>query len=236
MVNDRTPPSRDGARAFAAELAHDSVSFEPISVDDPVPLGRQLLAAAKLKPVEAFGLYAILENGDFEDVRLDEPFDLRAKGTERFIAFSGDRVFRITLNGRDVKWGPEAIPESALRFLSGAGEDEAIFLDVRGGTDRLIKEGEVVDLTASGVESFITAKRPRTYRFFVNGVKYETDQRQLSGLQIKARVANWDPTHDLVLEGHGDEPDRVVADNEMVDLDVEHGPRRFSSVPKANFG
>jgi hypothetical protein len=78
---------------------------------------------------------------------------------------------------------------------------------VRGGTDRLIKPGATVDLTQQGVERFLTAKRPKIYRFFVNGVEYETDQARLSGLQIKARVTNWDSSHDLVLEGHGDEPD-----------------------------
>ncbi len=223
-------------KEHAAELALDGVTFQPINLDDPVPLGRQYLAAAKLKPPEAFSLYAILESGDFEDVRLDEPFDLRAKGVERFVAFTGDRVFRFFANDREVKWGPGAISEEALRLVSGAADDEAIYLEVRGGTDRLIKEGETVDLTQPGVEHFLTAKRPRTYHFFVNGVKYEADQPRLAGLQIKARVADWDPSHDLVLEGHGDDPDRVIADDEVVDLDVSHGPRRFSSVPKANFG
>ncbi len=236
MPREPVSPSHDGHRSCAAELAVDGVDFKPISIEDPLPLGRQMLAAAGLKPVEAFSLYAIVESGDLEDVRLDEPFDLRAKGAERFIAFTGDRVFRVVVGGREVKWGPETIAEDALRFLASATEEQAVYLDVPGGTDRLIKENERVDLTAPGVERFILAERPRTYRFFVNGAKYETDQRRLTGLQIKARVPNWDPTHDLVLEGHDDEPDRIVGDAESIDLEVEHGARRFSSVPKANFG
>jgi Multiubiquitin len=120
--------------------------------------------------------------------------------------------------------------------LSGISHDEAVFLEVRGGTDRLIPEGGSADLGGSGTESFITAPKPKLYVFFVNGVRYESKEHRLTGLQIKARVPNWDPTHDLVLEGHGHDPDRVIADDESVDLDVKHGPRRFSSVPKANFG
>lgn len=220
----------------AAEVSLDGIAFQPISLTDPVPTGRQILAAAGLAPPEAYSLYALDPGGDFEDVRLDETFDLRPKGIERFIAFTGDRVFRLFINDHEVKWGPATITEAALRLLADAKANEAIFLDVRGGTDRLIKEGEAVDLTEAGVERFITAKRPKTYIFFVNGVKYETDQAKLTGLQIKARVPNWDPTHDLALEGHGDDPDRVIADDETVDLDTPHGPRRFSSVPKANFG
>ncbi len=78
--------------------------------------------------------------------------------------------------------------------------------------------------------------KPKTYTFFVNGTKYETNQSSLTGLQIKARVADWDQSHDLVLEGHGNDPDRVIRDDEVVELKKEHGPLRFSSVPKANFG
>ena len=52
----------------------------------------------------------------------------------------------------------------------------------------------------------------------------------------KARVPDWDQSHDLVLEGHGHDPDQVIRDDELVQLDVQGGPRRFSSVPKANFG
>ena len=77
---------------------------------------------------------------------------------------------------------------------------------------------------------------PPRFNFFVNGVKYVTDQPALTGLQIKARVPDWDPSHDLVLEGHGHDPDQVIRDDELVQLDVQGGPRRFSSVPKANFG
>src|SRR6266481_3225326 len=78
--------------------------------------------------------------------------------------------------------------------------------------------------------------KPQTYTFFVGGKKYETDQPVLTGLQIKAKVPDWEPSHDLVLEGHGDDPDRVIRDDEEVSLEKVHGPLRFSSVPKANFG
>jgi len=223
------------SKGHAAELAVDGIVFKPIVLSDPVPLGRQLLSAGKLAPPDAYSLYAILQTGDFEDVRLDETFDLRVKGTERFIAFTGDRIFRFFANNREIKWGLETIDEAALRLFSGASDNEAVFLEVRGGTDRLITQGEAIDLTRDGVERFITAPRPKTYHFFVNGQKYETDQPQLTGLQIKARVSGWNPEHDLMLEGHGDDPDRIIADDEIVDLDVTPA-RRFSSVPKANFG
>lgn len=80
------------------------------------------------------------------------------------------------------------------------------------------------------------AHPPKEFEFFVNGQKYTTEQQTLTGLQIKAKVPNWDPNHDLVLEGHGAGADRPIADGETVDLTKDNGPLRFSSVPKANFG
>lgn len=243
MDNDSPQPRSDGEEArvrrgatYRIAVALDSVDFGNLDLDDPVPLGRQILEARGLRPPEAFSLFNILSDGEFEDVRPDEEVDLRARGAERFIAFATDRTFRATLNGRVIAWGETAIPERALRILSGASGNEAIFLEVRGGTDQLIPEGGSADLGGSGTESFITAPNPKVFEFFVNGVRYETNQRLMTGLQIKARVTNWDATHDLVLEGHGSDPDRVIADDESVDLDAGPGPLRFSSVPKANFG
>lgn len=81
------------------------------------------------------------------------------------------------------------------------------------------------------------AKKPETYKFFVGNQKYETDQPQLTGAQIKAYAPDVPPGTKLSLEGHGNEPDRILADDELVSLDERHGgPRRFTLVPPANFG
>ena len=224
------------AAAYRIKLALDNTMFTPLLVTDPVPLGRQVLAAGGIDAIEDHSLFAIVANGDFEDVRLDEAVDLRERGVERFIAFSTDPLYRFMIDTNQIVWGLASVSEEALRDLANIGGDKAIFLEVRGGTDRLINPGENVDLTHAGVERFITADRQRLYIFFINGVRYQTDQEALTGLQIKARVAEWDANHDLVLEGHGDDPDRIVGDDEVVHLDIEQGHRRFSSVPKATFG
>ncbi len=80
-------------------------------------------------------------------------------------------------------------------------------------------------------------KKNEVHKFFVGTVKYETDQPQLTGAQIKAYVPDVPPGTKLSLEGHGNDPDRIVLDDEFVSLD-EHqgGPRRFTLVPPANFG
>lgn len=148
------------AQAYRISVAIDGVDFRPVTVTDPVPTGRQILAAANLDDRNDLTLCAILASGDFEDVSLDETFDLRGQGAERFIAFRTDRDFKLTLNDRQLIWGQPAITGEALYVLSGADANVAVFLEVRGGTDRLIERDDVVDLTAPGVEHFITAQRP----------------------------------------------------------------------------
>jgi hypothetical protein len=74
------------------------------------------------------------------------------------------------------------------------------------------------------------------YFYFVNNDKYESDLPRLTGAQIKGRIPNLDPTLQLSLEGHGTHPDRIIGDNEIVSLDDDHGPLRFTLVPPANFG
>ena len=73
---------------------------------------------AGLDPLDEFSLFAILPSGDFEDVRLDETFDLRGKGAERFVAFRSDRDFRLTLNDHELRWGKPAISGAALYTLA----------------------------------------------------------------------------------------------------------------------
>ena len=96
------------ARGYRFLLAQGDLNFQSRQVTDPVPLGRQILEAAGLDPRDGYSLFAILPSGDFEDVRLDEPFDLRGRGAERFVAFLTDRDFKLTLNDDELRWGKPA--------------------------------------------------------------------------------------------------------------------------------
>ena len=153
--------SLNTAVAYRIQFAEGDLNFKPVTVPDPIPLGRQILAAGGLKPSPEVSLFAILASGDFEGVRLDEPFDLRAHGAERFIAFVTDHDYKATVNGAQIEWGKRVISGTVLYKLSEAGDDQAVFLSVPGGTDQLIDPEGLVDLDSPGVEHFITAPKPR---------------------------------------------------------------------------
>lgn len=153
--------NRGETRSYRILFALDNLNFRSIELADPVPLGRQILTAAGVDARGDYSLFAILPSGDFEDIRLDEPYDLRRHGVERFVGFHTDRDFKLTLDDHQITWGKPAISGSDLYKLANIGDDEqAVFLEVRGGEDRLITPREMIDLTAPDVERFITAPRP----------------------------------------------------------------------------
>ncbi|MDX3807691.1 multiubiquitin domain-containing protein [Bosea thiooxidans] len=156
---------RDGrplrpAKAYRIQFAQENLDFRVLAVDDPVPLGRQILDAAGIEPEGGYSLFAILASGDFEDVRLDEPFDLRGQGAERFVAFLTDRDFKFEVKNHELRWGKPAISGQILAALAEPGPNEAVYLQVRGGTDQLIEPGMLLDLNAPGIERFFVAARP----------------------------------------------------------------------------
>lgn len=155
--------------SFAVEVGDENLQFKRVRIDDPVPLGRQILEAAGYSDNGDASLFAILRGGDFEDVRLDEKFDLRKRGAERFIAFCSDRDFRFELNGDQLQWGKPVISGTVLRRLAKASDDEVVFLEVKGGQDKLIEPGEMVNLGQPGVERFFSGPMPETsYEITIN--------------------------------------------------------------------
>jgi Multiubiquitin len=125
-------------RAYRIKFALDNLNFRSIEVADPIPLGRQILAAAGLDARGEHSLFAILPSGDFEDIRLDEPFDLRGRGVEQFVAFRTDRDLKLTLDDRQIAWGKPAMRGFDLYQLANVSNEQAVFLEIRGGTDKLI--------------------------------------------------------------------------------------------------
>lgn len=157
------------AHAYRIQYAQDNLNFRALDLTDPAPLGRQILEAAGAKPVDEFSLFAILSNGDFEEIRFDEQFDLYKRGAERFVGFDSDRTYKLTLDERQLEWGKPAIKGAYLYKLGEVPKNRAVFLKVHDGEPRLIERHELIDLTAPGIEHFITGPKPVTdFEIIVN--------------------------------------------------------------------
>lgn len=155
-MNDSLHHACHNGDTYAIEVANETLEWRHVTLADPLPLGRQILHAAGATPVEEFSLFAILPDGDFEDLRLDEGFDLRGRGAERFIYFLSDRNFKFTVDNRQMEWGKPVISGAALRRLANIQPGYDMYLEVRGGQDLKVEERDVIDLGKPGIERFIT--------------------------------------------------------------------------------
>jgi hypothetical protein len=92
---------------------------------------------------------------------------------------------KLTLNDAQLEWGRPVISGAVLYKLAEAGEGMGVFLEVRGGMDRLIDPGELINLDEPGIERFITATRgPVTFEITVNSRLRTLNDRRVSFEQI----------------------------------------------------
>ena len=77
--------------------------------------------------------------------------------------------------------------------------------------------------------------KDKEYIFYVDANRYTTDEKSLTGAQIKA-IAGVTPTYQLFLEEQGDQPDKPISDGDSVHMQKgQHVPHLYA-VPPATFG
>ncbi|MBP0447264.1 multiubiquitin domain-containing protein [Roseomonas sp. SSH11] len=187
-----------GNTTFNIKVADETLNYRPATLTDPMPLGRQILQVTGATPVEEFSLFAILPSGDFEDLRLDEPFDLRGRGAEHFVYFRTDRDFKFTIDNKQLVWGKPIISGAVLRGLANFQPGYDLYLEVRGGQDIKVENRDIIDLNKPGIERFITViaattegltALPTADRTFLegNGIAYEiVHDGVMAGVVLKA--------------------------------------------------
>ncbi len=198
LPSEVTEPNRGGhgprsSDTFRILLADERLEFREVLLADPVPTGRQILRATGVREVEEFSLFAILPSGDFEDIRLDETYDLRGRGAEKFVLFRTDREFKFFVDGKEERWGKPFISGLALKKLANVPADKYhVYQEVRGGQDILIRDADLVDLSKPGVERFITLICDTTEGLTALALP-EADQRYLDDHGLEADVVSHGP-------------------------------------------
>lgn len=209
MNNHISEHQDDGSRGQSYKLAigNDRLEYSEIRIHDPVPTGMQiLLAAGVTQPVEHL-LFQMLHNGLLEEIRPDETTDLRSAGVEKFLIFRSDRTFRFQLDDRSFDWGAVHISGATLKKLAGVDiNNNNLWLDTRGGSDCLIGNTDLADLSKPGVERFFT--NPVAITIFVNGRPREVHQPRLSYWEV-VKLAF---------------PDAVPSDQVIYTIDYSCGP------------
>ena len=186
------------ANRYRIVLVDEQLNERNLDLSDPVPTGRQILQAAEVRPVADYSIYAILSSGEFEDLRLDETYDLRGRGAERFVIFQTDRQFKFSIDDRQMEWGKPSISGKVLKALAGVPTDTYdVYLEVRGGgQDLLIRDADLIDLSKPGIERFITLIRDTTEGL---APLPEADQRYLDIHGLSGAIVSDGPHTGVVL-------------------------------------
>lgn len=180
-ARDGRPPRDHGP--YGLRVGDDHLHYTAAVLADPVPLGAQILEAAGLNPVREYMLLQIMRDGSTKEVRAEDSVDLRQPGLETFVAFHGDRLYRLTLNDRSMDWGTRWITAAVLLTL--ARVDPAAFEVVLlhpQGQNRVLSGEDRADLDDPGVERFETI--PLAIEIFVNTEPKVVHQRVLDFWQV----------------------------------------------------
>jgi len=161
------------------------IDGQDADVNDPIITGRQLLARMEKYPTDEYLLFQIVENGQLEEIRLDETVDLRKKGVEKFIIQKSDRILIFVIDGERYEWGLNFITGRKIKeFVGKNSSSYDVWQEIRGGgSDRVIADNEQVDLNNEGVERFYIREKTLTVSVNTNPVVFV--QAKVTGLEIK---------------------------------------------------
>lgn len=183
--------------SFQIEVGNDHLAFSTIAIDDPVSTGEQILEAAGRRPTREHLLFRVQTDGTIREVRPEDLVDLREPGLEKFLAFLGDRIFRISLDDRSVDWGSQWILGRVLKILAGVNPDDMdVVLIHAQGQNRLLGDDDRADLAEAGVERFETV--PLNVEIFVNTDPRVVHQRVMDyWAVVRLEYPQADPSREL---------------------------------------
>ena len=139
--------------------------------------------------------------------------------------------YSITINDKNYSVSdPQITGRQLLDEVGNRPVDEyIIFQFLRNGQLEEIRLDETTNLTQPELEIFLTFKSDRSFRLVIDGRRFEWGAPLITGLKLK-QLAQVDPkTYGIWLEVRGDE-DRLVADNELINLEEEGVERFFTGV------
>lgn len=114
-------------------------------------------------------------------------------------------------------------------------DEYLLFQELEDGQLEEIRPDESVDLHREGREQFITFKSDRSFRFVLDGRKFEWGLPFITGLQLK-RLAGVDPNSYGVWLSQRVGDDKLIANKEKVDLQGDGTERFFTGIDTTTEG
>lgn len=210
----------------------DKKNFELI---DQKISGRQLLEASNNFPPEEHLIFHYLQNGQLEELRLDELVILATEEVEEFFTFKGDTSYRFLINDRRFEWGAAEIScEMVKKLARTEATTNEVWLTVRGGgKDIKYKDDALIPLNPEGLERLYTLpkEQPEPFKIKINGEKYTVKSATILGKEV-LELAGLLPaeSYTLRLKIAGERPQKIGL-NDPVDLSAP-GVEKFKALPR----
>ena len=134
-----------------------NMEFREVTIDDPVPTGRQIIEAAGGHPPDEFIVLQWLMDGELKELNLDDTTDLRAPGTEKFIIEKSATTYRFEIDRKRYEWPSHKISREAL--LAVASQDPkqfSVWQELKNEPDKEVLSGHPAHLEKDGLERFYT--------------------------------------------------------------------------------
>lgn len=141
--------------------------------DDPKVTGRQMAHEVGFRPADEAIVLQQLKDGGLEEVRLEELVDLKAAGAERFFIMTGDRTYRLIVDGQRLEWPRAQLTGEAIRSLAGRDEHFEVVQELEDAPDRVVEDDERVSLTDDGTEKFKTRRAEQLITVFYGEQPHE---------------------------------------------------------------
>jgi hypothetical protein len=165
------------ARTFEAQIGDDKFEFHRVAFDDAKVTGAQVCMAAGRHPVEDYVVLRHLATGELETLRPTETSDLDKNKVSRFFVVKGGDTHRFFVEGLAMEWPDKMLIASRIKFLAGAGDDQALSLE-RPGIDQVFDDDDEVDIGGGGVERFKLRHRKKMVTVIYGGdVEFELERR-----------------------------------------------------------
>jgi len=155
----------------------------------------------------------------------------RPKGPYRFRIGDDQLRFRSVVIEDPVPTGRQILDLAEARPV----DEHLVFQVLKNGLLEELRLDETTDLRERGIEKFLIFRNDRSFRFELDGRRFEWGGTYISGMTLKT-LADVDPaTYGVWLELRGAE-DRPISDSELVDLSEEGVERFFTGIVQTTEG
>lgn len=215
---------------YSFEVGTSEMDFERFESDDPKLTGRQIIEIFGGSPVDEHLVFEMGKDGYPTEIALRKSVALQVSGESKFIVFNSSASYRFTFEGRLVEWGDTNITSKTLHTLFAAnGCEEAVWMALKNEPDRMVLDGEIIDLSAEGLERFYL--QAPEWQLNVQGVRVSFSKPKVSAHEALTKAGfDADAGWIAVLKVMG-KPKQTVEIGDEIDLSAP-GVEKLRLTPK----